>query len=153
MELLGGQALLTCVGGTPWCQPARVRVACGMKASVIPSPPLTPHSPSPPNRVAAEQWWSSQFLLPCASQPLSKEHQIAVTHTLAAWGDAVESLPADAAGTTAEHQKAAWAELIASGKLAPEQLEVAQRAWRWRELLQRAMDGCDSTAVQRWVGA
>ena len=41
-------------------------------------------------------------------------------------------------------------QLLASGKVSPTQVELAQRAWRWREHLQRAMDGCDSTADQRW---
>jgi hypothetical protein len=99
---------------------------------------------------AAGKWWSSQFLLPGAEAPLTPAQQAAVTYTIAAWMDTVEELPADAAGTTAEHLQRAWAALLASGKVAPEHAELAQRAWRWRELLQRAMDGCDSTSDQRW---
>ena len=101
---------------------------------------------------AGEKWWSSQFLLPGSSQPLSKAQQIAVTHAIAAWAEAVDELPRDAAGTTADHLRVAWRRLLASGR-APEELEeLAQRAWRWREHLQRAMDGCNSTAEQRWAG-
>ncbi len=40
-------------------------------------------------------------------------------------------------------------QLLASGKLGPEHEELAQRVWRWREQLQRAMDGCHSTSEQR----
>lgn len=153
-------------------------------------PPLACNPPSPD---AGEQWWSSQFLLPGASQPLSKEQEAAVTHTLAAWGAAVEELAPDARGTTADHLREAWAQvrwqrglpllcsrqgawlvccsraashtecaaslsapllprrpqLLASGRLHAEQLELAQRVWRWREQLQRAMDGCHSTSDQR----
>ena len=100
---------------------------------------------------AAETWWSSQFLLSGASEPLSKEQQLAVTHALAAWTDTVEGLPPDASGTTADHLRAAWDGLLGSGKLrgGDGQVEAAARAWRWRELLQRAMDGCHSTADQR----
>ena len=99
-----------------------------------------------------EKWWQPQFLLPGASQPLSTEQQCAVTHALAAWTGVVEELPPDAAGTTAEHLRRAWGELLASGKVAAEQAELAQRAWRWREQVQRAMDGCDSTAEQSAQG-
>lgn len=136
---------------------------------------------TPAASCAGEAWWSSQFLLPGATEPLSKEQQIAVTHALAAWTGTVEGLQPDAAGSTASHLAQAWAQvtrgaerpankktaasfgahpekrmlhhtdvqLLASGKLESSQLEAAQRAWRWRELLQRAMDGCDSTSVQR----
>lgn len=102
----------------------------------------------------AERYWRSQFLLPGATQPLGQEEQAAVVHTLAAWTDTIEGLPQDAAGTTADHLAAAWEQLQASGRLGgePERQEAARRAWRWRERLQRAMDGCHSTADQRCVG-
>jgi len=100
----------------------------------------------------AEKWWRSQFLLPGATQPLSKDQQIAITHSLAAWTEVVEGLPEDARGTTADHLRAAWKQLLASGKLEGEgQAELAGQAWRWREHLQRAMDGCHSTEEQRCV--
>lgn len=101
--------------------------------------------------VAAETWWNSQFLLPGVTEPLSKDQQLAVTHALAAWTATVEGLPADASGTTADHLRGAWASLLASGKLQGGigKAEAAARAWRWRELLQRAMDGCHSTSDQR----
>ena len=72
-----------------------------------------PHTPTAcnPRPHAGETWWSSQFLLPGAQQPLSKEQQIAVTHTLAAWGEVVDGLPEDAQGTTAEHLEEAWAQV------------------------------------------
>ncbi|PSC70494.1 spermine oxidase-like [Micractinium conductrix] len=102
----------------------------------------------------AERWWSSQFCLPGEARPLSLEEQAVITHALAAWGEAVEGLQQDEAGTTADALRAAWAALLASGRLgdAGERLQLAGRSWRWRELLQRAMDGCDSTSVQSAQG-
>jgi hypothetical protein len=128
----------------------------GYAGSCMPAPAAclqTSHSLLAPLHCAAERWWSSQFSLPGAGRPLSREEQAVVTHTLAAWSETVEGLQADAAGTTDAALRAAWVRLRASGRLeaSPERLELAGRAWRWRELLQRAMDGCDSTSVQRWV--
>lgn len=100
---------------------------------------------------AAERYWRSQFLLPGATQPLSQEEQATVVHTLAQWTDTIEGLPKDESGTTADHLAATWEQLQASGRLGEEagRQEAARRAWRWRERLQRAMDGCHSTADQR----
>lgn len=114
--------------------------------------------PLSPARIAGETWWSSQFLLPGATEPLSKEQQLAVTHALAAWTATVEGLPTSASGTTADHLRATWDKLLGSSKLqgGSGRVEVAARAWRWRELLQRAMDGCHSTSDQRcgaWIAA
>lgn len=102
----------------------------------------------------AETWWNSQFLLPGVTEPLSKDQQLAVTHALAAWTATVDGLPADASGTTADHLRGAWASLLASGKLQGGigKAEAAAGAWRWRELLQRAMDGCHSTSDQSALG-
>ncbi|KAL4858489.1 Spermine oxidase [Chlorella vulgaris] len=104
------------------------------------------------SRPEGETWWSSQFLLPGSSGPLNTAQQAAVTHTLAAWAAAVEAVPQDAGGTTADHLRVAWQQLLASGKVPVEQEALARRAWRWREHLQRAMDGCHSTADQSAQG-
>lgn len=50
-----------------------------------------------------------------------------------------------------QHLDAAWQRLLDSGALGG-QAPLAARAWRWRELLQRAMDGSDSTEEQSAAG-
>lgn len=97
------------------CASCALRVHCKPTQSPFGtnSPPANP-VPPPPSPVA-EQWWSSQFLLPGATHPLSKEQQAAVTHTLAAWSEAVDDLPPDAPGTTAEHLQRAWDQASAAG--------------------------------------
>ena len=99
-----------------------------------------------------ETWWKSQWRLAGRPAPRAKEQELAITRALAAWVGVVDGLTPEATGTAADHLRAAWDQLLASGQVPPEQLDLAQRAWRWREHLQRVMDGCRSTSVQSAQG-
>ena len=63
----------------------------------------------------AERWWDSEWLLPGSHQPLQPAQAVAVSRTLAAWGEVVEGLaPGEARGTTAAHLARAWQQVGAA---------------------------------------
>eukprot|EP00887_Chlorella_sp_A99_P007288 scaffold2.g7288.t1 len=94
---------------------------------------------------------------------------VAVTRALAAWQDAIDGLTPNSAGSVGQHLDEAWWELEAhmqqqsvddvsdcgggrsaagaagAGDRGVPPAEAARRAWRWRERLERAIDGCRST--------
>eukprot|EP00887_Chlorella_sp_A99_P007287 scaffold2.g7287.t1 len=116
-----------------------------------------------------QRWWDSQFLLPGAATPLAGPQAVAVTRALADWQDAIDGLTPDSAGSAGQHLDEAWRKLEAhmqqqsvndvsgcgggrsaagaagAGDRGMPPAEAARRAWRWRERLERAIDGCRST--------
>ncbi len=115
-----------------------------------------------------QKWWGSTFLLPHRTDELSKEEKILVHKAIEAYAAAVEGIEstekvqklsekASEGGITSEGKKeislvgtavdAAWRTFIQTEQLHsnPVHFELARAAWQWREQLQRAIDGCDST--------
>jgi hypothetical protein len=94
------------------------------------------------NPLRRQRWWGSAFLVPGRAEALRGEEALKLHTAVEAFSAAVESLqqrgPAASVGAAAD---AAWRALPAPADAAD---ALAAAAWRWRELLQRAMDGCHS---------
>ncbi|KAK9810120.1 hypothetical protein WJX72_005080 [[Myrmecia] bisecta] len=67
----------------------------------------------------------------------------------ALWSEAIENIEEGpglaAASTVGEYMQHAWQQVASQPGMTPERLRLFAQAWHWRELLQRAMDGCHTT--------
>jgi spermine oxidase len=123
---------------------------------------LMPTTPQP------QKWWGSTFLVPGRKEELTKEEKLLVHKAIEAYAAAVEGIEskeAEKCSTTGGENQgkgrevqvvgaaidAAWPKFLqkeqldSSKSIANNYFELARAAWQWREQLQRAIDGCNST--------
>lgn len=105
-------------------------------------------APHPPR----QRWWSSRFLLPHQSEALDESQEMVIHKAVEAYAAAVEGVDVASRGTVGDAVWRAWTlwreqhmqDWQGEGRDGEENLAAA--AWRWRERLQRAIDGCHSTS-------
>lgn len=105
-----------------------------------------------PLRPKVQQWWDSKYIwLPNQGDARvcnDKSELVTIHKAVQAYAEAMESI--EEQGGDIEYRSvgdvlsSAWTRL-ASTLSSDEDLKLAKAAWHWREGLQRAMDGCETT--------
>jgi spermine oxidase len=122
-------------------------------------------------RPRPQKWWGSTFILPGRKDGLTKEENILVHKAIEAYAAAIESIETSEEGSANKNEDGgsrgkgkvvhavvgdvldvAWHTFLQDQNLnttdttnSSASIELARAAWQWREQLQRAIDGCDTT--------
>jgi spermine oxidase len=118
-----------------------------------------------------QKWWDSNFIIPGRAENLSKEEEVAVHVVVEAYNEALESIGEGSQGSVGNSLRAFMHEKFGAAmdpgiqhmpKHVGKDFEnLGNAAWAWREKLQGAMDGCQSThdmhaasraAYEEWEG-
>ncbi|GAB4814785.1 hypothetical protein N2152v2_001831 [Parachlorella kessleri] len=89
------------------------------------------------------EWWDSLWLQQGAAEPLGPEDVLVAHKVTKAYAEAVEALEPSMQGTVADHLQGARHQVFS--EVGPQHAQLAQQAWRWRELLERAINGSHSS--------
>lgn len=104
-----------------------------------------------PLRPKVQKWWDSKYVwMPLHGEARicnSKSELITIHRTVQAYAEAMEGIELGGDNdnrSVGDALRSAWSQLSSSMSTG-EELKLAKAAWQWREGLQRAMDGCDTT--------